>query len=196
MKKNIYLLAALLLVTLTGCKKPIESASPLPQPSGEDDVVVEIVNEGDGTDPRNYDDVFSLTDEEKKLYDKYIESGDINLFKDTTQITTAKIFAQCGLDMNWEREFDLYAKEGMPITKEAYGEQVMKEPLADKERLFKIDDMFCYADKGEFIATDENHGYIKLIDRTLFEFKFYMVKEDGIWLVRVNPTRPDELRAK
>ncbi len=187
-----------MLVFAVSCRvKPEPTPSPSPTPTSnvqtiitDDGVEVEYVTSGEAVE-KNYDDVFSLTEDEKALYEKYIETGDLNIFKDVSQISIAKIYFQCGLDMNWEREYDLYAKQSMPITKEEYGELVLEEPLADGERLYKIDEMLCYADQGKFVQTDEDHGYVEFTDRSKMDFKFYMIQEDGIWLVRVNPTRPD-----
>ena len=142
---------------------------------------------------------FVLSSEEQALYDEFKANLDINIFKDIAPASIAKVFVQCGIEGNWEAEYELYSKEGFYILndddEEVYFTKEDWQFFSDKDiresqlitRKDRADIVLPLLGEAEFVDNGENLGYLTFIstdpEKTMYHFVF-VKNENGVWQPR------------
>lgn len=136
------------------------------------------------------DDVsFNLTPEQRTEYDEYIKNADIGTLKGSSPLDVAKIYIQCGIDGNWEAEYNLYAQQGITMTKDEWRElnDVDVGTLDLSTRQSQANYIFPFLQDGQ-VEEEADTCIITFHDAQEREITFKLLKnEDGIWLVKFNP---------
>jgi len=133
---------------------------------------------------------FKLTDAERAVYEEYVRTLDINLFKDLPPVSIVKIHIQCGIDGEWEAEYTMFSEKGLFLTKEEYhGEHIKDLSSADfSSRKTLADMIFSTIENGVFVDSDDGLGHYDFVTDVNEPVEFYLVKNsDGIWLPKIEP---------
>lgn len=201
MKKNIkqmkvLAVAFLLALGLSACSgKASEKNSPSPSPTPDSSMISKPSEKPLENLVPDSGEVFSLTEEEQQLYDKFKENKDMSLFKDVNPISIAKVNIMLGVNGEWESEYAMFYKEdGMKTSLEEYKQMYEKreKESAPGEVQSYANWYFPFIDKGEF-KVDGNNGVIIFHQVPVdgeedAEVNFHMVKDaNGIWWIRENP---------
>ncbi|MDR1531846.1 MAG: hypothetical protein LBS62_06635 [Clostridiales bacterium] len=168
--------------TDTPPETPAPSVTKAPTPTPE-------YEEGDLLDNAGHGRVFSLTEEERNIYEEFLNSMDLNVFANVDPISIAKIFIQYGIDGMWEQEYTMFSPEGLVPTKEDYRQLHVRdvESTDIASRKDQADYMFGNMYKGEFVQDSENVGRVHFFVEE-DPFDLYLIKNaDGIWQPKYNP---------
>ncbi|SOC08416.1 hypothetical protein SAMN05880501_10577 [Ureibacillus xyleni] len=137
---------------------------------------------------QNFKPTFSLNKDEKVLYDAFKESLNIELFKDVSPLSIAKIYIMAEMELEYEMSCALFTTVEDPSTKQIrqYNKKAQKirEAYFTREIQYLISAyVFAGLEKGTFREINATSGeitYISTIDGS--ETSFNMRKnEDGIW---------------
>ncbi len=187
MKKLKFIAIALLLVSVgTSCTKnpnnDIANIAPSETPKATDESQEDLVNPFENGDLPT----FSLSEEETKLYEKYISEKDINIFKDVPAQSVVKVFVQCGIEGELESEFNMFAPETLDgLTLEdylkVYDSEQIKGTKETRQQYAGI--AFSKIDEASFVD-EGNTGYIEVTAATNEKLKLQLVKsKNNIWLI-------------
>lgn len=152
---------------------------------------------GDGNQPTDLQPVegdgnqlFELTELEKLVYNKFKINLDPKELLNIEPISIAKLYVYADYHQEYEVKYALYTDREGSIMWSA--EEDKNIPISHRENQEQIIERFKNIDKGTFIQTDENGGYIEF-NRTGNDegiSGFSMVKnENGIWQVAFMPTQ-------
>jgi hypothetical protein len=173
-KKGIWMLSCLLLLSMAGCET--ESSSPISKPSSSQQQTKEESSQ-DTADKRS----FTLTEAEQKAYESIKRDLDEKHLQGLSPVSIAKIYVQAVLDKEYDVQYALYTdRPDYVLWSKEEDEQIPESDRGTKEQLLQT---FSGIEKGEFIQTSDHEGYIKYMNES-GEMGFQMVKdEDGIWNV-------------
>jgi hypothetical protein len=135
----------------------------------------------DSKQPDSYD--FSLTDEERAVYQVFSEDPTEAHLKNMDPVSIAKIYVQAMLDNRQGLLYEMYTDrpEYIRWTKE----EQESFPPDTKENILHT---YKGIEKGEFIQKDDIHGYIRFDNGGEGKMGFQMVKDDdGYWSVGFMP---------
>lgn len=134
-------------------------------------------------------EIFSLTDEEKRIYTAYLTSLSTDVFRDVDPVSIAKIFIQCGIEGKANAEYTMFSKEGRDVTKEEYlkmNEKDMESPVETRKEMADV--VFGLLYQGKFTDNGDNTGIISFVDAYDNELTFKLLKNaKGVWEVKFNP---------
>ena len=143
---------------------------------------------------------FTLTDEERMVYERLITELSTDVYEGLSPISVAKVFIQAGIDGEWEAEFYSFSTEGLERTKEEWQMQheldIQWFTIDSRRGLanwaFPFIDYAVVIDRGN-MATLVFHSVPEPEGTPEFHFVdtlhvFTLVRNDrGIWEMRFQP---------
>lgn len=179
--KQLIVLCAVAVV-ITACSKE------------EDQENLPVSTEPNISKPQETDNPISegleLSEYEQELFDNYIKSLDINLFKDVSPISIAKIYIHCGITGNWKAEYNIFSMEDYVPSKEDFYEEHINEMalfnLEEREEYAR--NMFFDIGNAKYVELEDNMSYIYFMDIEGKPIRFMFIENsDGIKLPRFSP---------
>ncbi|WP_431027374.1 hypothetical protein [Lysinibacillus sp. LZ02] len=136
---------------------------------------------------------YTLTEEEQQLYTQFKESHQLELLRDVSPITIAKLYVTSDLKRDNRMNYALLTNKEEYIAwslKEHLTHQSIHALLSTLELELLHAYEFSGLERGKFIETEEGYGYIDftLVYQPKIQRGFQMVRNDeGIWQVAFMP---------
>jgi len=141
---------------------------------------------------------FTLTAEEREIYERFIVELNTDLFYGLSPISVTKIYIQAGIEGEWEAEFYAHNQESMETTKEEFYEQhrIDMQWSVLESRQSAANWFFPFIDDGEVIIEEDRavvvfHSVpepdVPLEHQDTLHVMNLIRNDAGIWEMRFRP---------
>jgi len=205
MKKNILALPAffaLALGVLSACGGGAVLSTPAPSVPAADAPVDTAAPSGaasssdaaptytDALNMNTYGTRFTLTADEKALYDQFVSTLDKSALKGLDPVSFGKIFIQCGIDAQAKAEYRLSDPTAIGMTEDAYVAASDKDMTSNaqisRQQVADID--FPYLDQGAYVDEGGGNGHLAFTAADGTDYWMYFSTDaDGVWQMGYPP---------